>query len=332
VADLKLALALAVLVAVVPEAAFAQGSGDAAAAEALYREGVSEMEGGNFGSACSKLEESFRLDPATGALLTLAACFERSGKIASAWARYLDVESRARTAGEKDRETVAHAKSEELAPRLPRLRIQLAPGVSSIAGLEVRRDKTLMSVATLSSPLPVDPGIHVVEITAPGHMPAKKEVTVSEGRTEVVAFDSLTPADATAPVPNPALPPTLPPEPSGGLGGVQIGGIVVGSLGIAAVGVGFGFGAVASGAKSDLDALEYDPDEGTCASGTPAACVDAYDRTSGPATISTILVISGSVLAGAGLVMLLVGDASSSDDAKVELVPGFGGAVLRGSL
>src|SRR6185436_7071846 len=58
---------------------------DPAAGEALFREGRRFMKSRDFASACPKLEESLRLDPATGTLVNLADCEEQIGRTASAW-------------------------------------------------------------------------------------------------------------------------------------------------------------------------------------------------------------------------------------------------------
>lgn len=301
------------------------GSADAAAAEALYDQATAEMEAGDFATACPKLEESFRLDPATGALLTLAACYERAGKLASAWVRYLDVEARASKEGDKDRANVAHQKAAELAPRLPRVTIELGPEVTAIPGVEVRRDQTVLSLATLGTALPVDPGPHVIEVRAPGRVTERRELLAVEAKAERFRIDALATSDGSAP------PPAAPHEGSDdGLTGVQIGGLVLGGAGALALGVGVGFGVAAAGASSDLEAVDgYDPETGVCP-GRLAECRDHYDSASSAATMSTIFVIGGSVLAAAGVVMVLVGGGSSAENARIEVVPTMQGGLVQG--
>src|ERR1700733_11261541 len=59
---------------------------DAATAEALFTQGRDAMQHGDYLTARAKLEESQRLDPtASGTLINLAVCDEKTGRIAHAW-------------------------------------------------------------------------------------------------------------------------------------------------------------------------------------------------------------------------------------------------------
>ena len=98
-------------------AAFAQ-SRDPAAAEAAFSEGQSLMKQGRFEEACRKLEASHALDPATGTLLNLGACYEKTGKTASAWLRYREAAASALAKGQREREEIARARVNALEPQL----------------------------------------------------------------------------------------------------------------------------------------------------------------------------------------------------------------------
>ncbi len=57
-------------------------------AEALFDEGVAQLEAGHFDVACPALDESYTLEPQLGTLLAAADCFDRWGKLPVAAERY----------------------------------------------------------------------------------------------------------------------------------------------------------------------------------------------------------------------------------------------------
>src|SRR4029077_14234466 len=81
-------IALGVGVAAAPARVFAQSAQDKADAEVLFNAAKTALAAGNFGDACPKFAESQRKDPAIGTALYLAECYERSGRMASAWAQF----------------------------------------------------------------------------------------------------------------------------------------------------------------------------------------------------------------------------------------------------
>ncbi|MBK7777474.1 MAG: hypothetical protein IPI43_25675 [Sandaracinaceae bacterium] len=92
------------LLALTPLRADAQSTGSQAAAEALFREGRRLMEEGNYDEACPKFEASNRLDVAVGTLLNLGVCWEQGGRLASAWATFLEAAALAARTGSPERE------------------------------------------------------------------------------------------------------------------------------------------------------------------------------------------------------------------------------------
>src|SRR5437762_12184782 len=107
-------------------------AGDAAAAEALFREGRALMDAGNYAAACPELEESYSQDPGTGTLLALGICQEHAGHTASAWATYAEVATRAKADGRADREQAAREHMAALDPKLSHLTIEVDASSSGV--------------------------------------------------------------------------------------------------------------------------------------------------------------------------------------------------------
>src|SRR6185503_3894542 len=173
------------------------------------------MEEGKFALACPKLAESYRMDPATGALLALGLCYERAGLWASAWSAYTDAVARARSEGRADREDAAARKVTEIEPKLSKLVIELDAETQAL-GATVSRDGQPVGSGAFGTPLPVDPGKHVVEVSAPGKQSFRTEIDVkSDGAQTVVKVPSLVdaaPAATAAPAPKPVSPSATEPE------------------------------------------------------------------------------------------------------------------------
>jgi serine/threonine-protein kinase len=140
---------------------------DRVAAQALFEQGKELITAGRHAEACAKFDESQRLDPGIGTQFNLADCYERVGRFASAYALYVDVAARSKTAGQAQREAVARERAAALKPKLTRLVIVI-PEEVKVTGLEVQRDGASVGSAQWGLPIPVDPGLHKVLVKAPG--------------------------------------------------------------------------------------------------------------------------------------------------------------------
>jgi hypothetical protein len=298
-AGVGLALSLA------PAIAHAQ---DSAAAEALFQKGHQLFEAKDYAAACPKFAESFRLDPVTGSLLALAACHEAEGKLASAWAEYLDVATRARRDGKNDRADATQARAATLEPKLARITISLAPGAEEIQGLVVKRDGNVVGSGAFGTPLPVDRGEHTVEATAPGRQPFSKTFAMQDGAKEAVAIPALLPG-AVAADPTP-LPKDKPHATSGPLPLRTI-GIVVGAVGLVTVGIGGYFGATAISKNGDSNKDNHCVSDRCDATGKKIR-LDAISA----GNTSTALFVVGGVLAAGGVALYILGGSSGGADAK----------------
>jgi hypothetical protein len=225
--------------------------------------------------ACEKLAESQRLDPATGTLLNLGACREKQGRLATAWAIFIEAEVAAKRDGRDDRVAFARERIDALEPRLSRLTIEV-PEEARLDGLVVELDGSQVGEAAWGIPAPVDGGLHVIEARAPGRKAWKSEVDVApEGDEPTVTLRVLELAEqdeapAVTPDAEPARDrPTIPPAaestnaPMDDTGTHRpltvpiylAGGVTVG-LGAAALATGI----VASTKKDDFDERNADPD------------------------------------------------------------------------
>jgi tetratricopeptide (TPR) repeat protein len=198
--------------------ASAQSQTSVALAETLYQQARDLMAEGRYDEACPKLEESQRLDPATGTLLNLASCHEKQGKLATAWFEYLDAVTLARRDARPDRVTFAQGRLAELEPKLSRLTL-VVPKAFDYPGLEIELDGARIGPAARDVPTPVDPGTHVVEARAPGRQSVRLSVevgTVAEQKTVTLPElpASAPTAAGLAPVPPPQAPKAPPPAPA----------------------------------------------------------------------------------------------------------------------
>jgi len=295
-----------------------------AAAEALFNEGRVLMQADRFDEAIAKLKASQDLDPALGTLLNIAECYERLGRTASAWAQYREIVSLARQAGMKDREEFAEQKAKALEPRISKLAINLKPGTGDASGMKITRDGVVVSAAELAVAIPVDPGKHIIEVTAPGKEPWSLTIEIGEGssvkQVEIPALaDSTSPGTAAAGGSGAAAAE----EKSDG-SGQRIAGLVVGGVGVVGIGLGAFFGIQASSnwsdAKKECTAYPY---------GCTTKGVSLQEDASSQATISTVAFIVGGVALAGGAVLYFT--AGSSKQESVSLGVGPGNVTIKGT-
>ena len=195
-------------------------AGDSVSAEALFQAGREAAVRGDFREACAKFAESQRLDPAPGTLINLGDCKEHLGLFASAWGYYREAADR--LTGDKRVEGLK-ARVAAIEPRLSRLTLTLAPGAPDEA--RITRDGVELGAASLGVAMPVDPGEHVVVVTAPGREPRRYVVSVGEAESPALALEPGATAVAITPPPPPKPPP----------GSGRAVGFVMGSLGVASL-------------------------------------------------------------------------------------------------
>jgi hypothetical protein len=203
----RLALALALGLVSFRAAAQPVSDQDRALAATLFDDGRTLMTQGNVPDACRKLEESRRLDPLPGTVLNLARCHELEGLTASAMVEFREARAMAERDQRGDRVAFADEHLKALMPRLSMLVIVVPSEVDS-PSLVVQRDGIAIGRAAWGTRIPVDPGAHVVEASAPGKTLRRLEVKVGpEGDVQTVTLSPLDDAPTSA-LATPALPPT----------------------------------------------------------------------------------------------------------------------------
>jgi hypothetical protein len=203
VGGLRCAVAIAgVVLTLQPTSARADG-GDAASAEFMFQQAMKLMAKGKYADACPRLEESQRLDPGVGTLLYLADCYEKVGRTATAWATFHEAENAARNAGHRVRQITAQKRAAALEPRLSKLMVTV-PAATVTPELTVRRDGLEVARVVWGTGMPVDPGPHEIEASAPGKLPWKTTVSVARNKDLV---EVSIPALADAPPPPPSSQP-----------------------------------------------------------------------------------------------------------------------------
>jgi len=149
---------------------------DSAAAQALFEQGRQLMAAGQAEAACPRFEESERLEAGIGTQFNLADCYEAVGKVASAYALFLEVAARAKELGQERRESVARERAEAVKTILPKLVIVVE---AEQPMLSVERDGSAVNSPQWGVEIPIDPGTHRIQASAPGFVPWSTEVDVS---------------------------------------------------------------------------------------------------------------------------------------------------------
>ena len=286
------------------------------------------MAAGNYAAACDKFSSSRKLDDGLGTTLNLAQCYEKLGRTASAWAEFRDAAARARQTGARDREQYARDRVAALEKKLSRLTLtadKIEPDE------RISRDGVVVDRAVLGTPIPVDPGFHVVEAVATGKKKWSVVIDVRPSSQMAVVIPVLEAEPAgVARGDSPAKRDDI--APSRGAGNTQrIVAVGVGGLGVAGVVLGsiFGLDAKSTWAEAKSQCTSYPHG---CRDDGVALGVDA-DRA---ATMSNISFAIGAVgLAGGAVLWLTAPSAASSQSGRgAPILVGFDGRqiLLRGTI
>jgi hypothetical protein len=265
-------------------------------ADQLFEQARALMAEGRYAEACPKLEESQARDPGIGTEFNLARCYELQGRLASALAMYRRVIGESHEAGQGDREGVARNLAADVEARVPNLRLQVE---SPETDMQVELDGVVLPSSQWRTRVPVDPGAHEVEVTAPERMPWKTVVRVERERDTVSLYvPALVPKAALQPVAR--LPLSFPPAPGSREGASHVGTQRVVALALGAAGLAGTIPGTVLGLRAmslESQAVPLCP-QNQCSG--PGYDDRSTSRTYGDASTITF-VVSGALLAAAGI-------------------------------
>jgi hypothetical protein len=335
---MAVAYAIAALLSVEGEAA---AQSNAAIAEKLFLDGRALLSAGKVHEACAKFADSQRADPALGTLMHLAACHEKDHRPATAWSEFTDAAEQARNSGQHDREHFAQAHAAALEKVLQKVVIEVAPPV---AGIDVKLDAQPLPAGVIGTEVPLDPGDHELDVTAPGKKPWHRSglnlgTSTAVTHVAVALEDEAAPATVAPTASEPSSGPpvaatvSVPDETSsrGGQTAKRIAGIAA-----AAAGVGL---LVVAGVEEGTS-ISRNHDESKYAT-APTLKAQVADQSKTAQTYAIVFGATGVVAIGVGLYLALTahGDtAHIGSSARPVLraapyaVPHGGGLVIEGLL
>ncbi|HEX8796586.1 MAG TPA: hypothetical protein VF765_36800 [Polyangiaceae bacterium] len=205
------ALALATLLgaSLVTVPAVAQPSeADVRAARDLFTDAEHDEDARHWSDAYEKLTRVAAVKLTAGVRYHLALCQEKLGKLATALAGFHDAQKQAQNDGAQDVLRLVGKQLEELEPRVPRLTVHVVPPVGDAV---VLLDGTAVAKSLVGAAIPLDPGAHTVEASAPDRAPTKATITM--GERDVTSID-LQLAEPQPPVAAPAPPAPAPATPA----------------------------------------------------------------------------------------------------------------------
>jgi len=161
------------------------------AARELFRLGTEDADAGRFEEGLEKFKRVAAVKETAAVRFNLARCEEALGQTGTALADFELAEREGRQDPRaEDVSKLAHDRADALRPRVPRLTLILPSPPPQ--GMVVSLDGGKLASATLGVPLPLDPGSHVVDATAPASSSFHAELVLGAGEAKnlTLAFPS----------------------------------------------------------------------------------------------------------------------------------------------
>jgi hypothetical protein len=185
-------------------------------AKTLNKQGLDAAKAKDWELARQKFEQSYALAEEPLTLYNLAAAQEHTDRLVAARANYTKYLAQSRPGPDHDRfRKAAKAKLPVLDKAVPTLKIK-AVGFPSTVIVEL--DQRALLGNELATPIPVDPGSHVIVARRDAEILARKELTIARGAREEVELVAP-PPKVDRPPPTPVVVRPAPPveKPPGGV-------------------------------------------------------------------------------------------------------------------
>ncbi|WP_437940260.1 PEGA domain-containing protein [Sorangium sp. So ce341] len=282
-----------------PAPAAAQSAADVAVAREIFIEGSEFAKQGRWEEARERYERSLAIKRAPITLYSLGVAQQQTGQLVEALESFRAFLVEPSAPATKEYEKLARQAVQELERHVAGLDLRLSP--DGVAGVVVKINGVEVPAAALDRPRPVNPGNHVVTVSAPGYREARRSVAAAPGSRVVVmltlerdapAPGASTPGASAGPrAPSAgALPGGAPPRAAPDAATVRVVPIALlaGGLTTVAAGVAIGLLGVAS------------------ASDAPTRDGDAADAARAQALAGDIVAGAGLLAAGAGVLVLVL--------------------------
>ncbi len=151
----------------------------------------SEMEAGQYATACPAFKRAYQEDPRASTIFYLAECYEKWGRIATAVAHYddylaaYDKISPTEQREERDREELASARQQALLKKVPTVVLRLpldAPASTKVSRKSMDGGPSI--ALAIGVPLPIDPGEHILTTEIPGRSAAFTRLQIKAGEKQ----------------------------------------------------------------------------------------------------------------------------------------------------
>lgn len=163
-----------------PAQAFAQDEAALSEARSKFQRAIELKQAKNCGGALKLFREVGSVKMTPQVRYHIASCEERLGQLVTALGGYQLALATGDDLPPQFREEVQQA-IDDLEARIPRLVLERGHGADAAT---IRLDGVALGASSIGTPMPLDPGPHAVQASAPGFEPFRETVTVEEGEIE----------------------------------------------------------------------------------------------------------------------------------------------------